>query len=135
MCTMLRTPILGLLLLTSTAAFSFADEEKSETTNACDADRTTLRLYFSPAITNAQRGKSDFTPEVARIYVDGNYVGDSVTNLHGYAPTLRFANGERTIRVEMSGNRKFESKILFLGQGSTQLLVVDFKVKSTVPKR
>ncbi len=132
---MLRTPILGLLLLTSAASLSFADQEKSETTRVCNANRTTLQLYFPPAITNAQRGTSEFIPEVARIYVDGNYVGDTVVNLHGVAPMLRFANGEHAIRVEMSGNRKFESKIVFLGRGSTQLLVVDFKGESTVANR
>lgn len=74
-------------------------------------------------------------PEVARIYVDDIYVGDTVVNLQGVSPTLRFANGERTIRVEMSDKRTFKSKVLFLGHDSTQLLVVDFNIKSAVAKQ
>ncbi len=134
---MLRTVTLELLLFVSTAVCTFADETEPGTAIACAHDDSTLRLYFSPTVTNAQNGQpiSKFVPEVARLFVDDTYVGDAIVNLHGHLPTLKFAAGQHTIRVQMSKDRVFESKINFLGRGSMQYLFVSFDAKATVAKR
>ncbi|QEG38427.1 hypothetical protein [Roseimaritima ulvae] len=129
---MFRTLILGLLLVstTSTATLSYADEHQSDSATASHADYSTLQFYFPPTIANGAPGQAKFAPEVARVYIDNSYVGDLVVNLHGHDPSLRVASGEHAIRVEMSNQRKFDTKIMILGRGSTQLLVVDFNAKS-----
>ena len=96
------------------------------TPHPCDSSLTTLRLYFPPEASTAVHNPNGFKPEVARLYVDDSYVGDAILNLHGYIPTLRFPRSTPKIRVEMSDNRRFESKITLLGDGSTQILFVDF---------
>ncbi|MDA8743313.1 hypothetical protein N9N28_01655 [Rubripirellula amarantea] len=93
---------------------------------SCNPEVTTLRLYFAPEIVASGRSADSFKPQVAKLYVDNLYVGDAIVNLYGYSPTLRFRRSTPTIRVEMSGNRKFETQMTFLGNGSTQLLFVDF---------
>ncbi|MGI9470264.1 MAG: hypothetical protein ACR2NZ_01945 [Rubripirellula sp.] len=86
---------------------------------------STLRLYFMPEEANRQLGTMPFKPDVAKLYVDGSYVGDAVINLLGHMPVLNFEAGQHTVTVRMMDGRKFESKITFLGHGSTQILVVD----------
>ena len=120
---------LSLLLV---ARASFADEASQPAPADSSRDASTLRLYFAPAVTNAQRGTSEFVPEVARLFVDDQFVGNAIVNLHGHLPTLRFRAGAHTIRVKMGDDREFDSKITFLGQGSVQYLFVDFDAERAV---
>ena len=97
-------------------------------------ETSALRLYFAPEVANAQRGESEFKPEVARLFVDDLFVGNAIVNLHGQLPTLRFGAGPHTIRVELN-DRKFQSKVTFLGRGSTQILFVDFDASPTIARQ
>ena len=92
----------------------------------CNWDVTTLRLYFPPDVVSSGRNPNGFKPEIAKLYVDDLYVGDSIVNLHDYIPSFRFPKSSLKIRIEMSENRKFETKLTFLGAGSRQILYVDF---------
>ena len=127
---MLRTLITTAILATCLVHSSSAQDGVNMKHHAYDAGVTTLRLYFPPSIVVAQQNQTGFTPEVAKLYVDDLYVGDAIVNLHGYIPALRFSKSTHKLKVEMSANRKFETQITFLGNGSTQVLYVDFP-KST----
>lgn len=98
----------------------------------CASDASTLRLYFPPDAASSGRNPNGFEPEVAKLYVDDLYVGDAIVNLHGYAPLFRFPKSTVKIRVEMADARKFETKMTFLGHGSTQFLFVDFPHRKTI---
>ena len=87
---------------------------------------STLQLYFVPKETTGPLPVTPFKPEVVRIYVDGNYVGDAIINLLGHLPTLNFKPGERLLSIRKADGRKFESKITLIGHGSKQILVIDF---------
>jgi hypothetical protein len=122
-----------LLVLGLIVGQSFGDEPDAAVLAQRNDDTSTLRLYFAPDVTNAQRGKSAFEPEVARLFVDDLFVGNAIVNLHGHLPTLRFGAGPHTIRVELN-DHKFQSKITFLGRGSTQILFVDFDALPAIAK-
>lgn len=92
----------------------------------CDLNCTELRLYFAPEVAYVGRGSSDFRPEIARLYVDDVYVGDAIVNLDGFVPSLRFPKSKAKIRIEMAGDRRFETEMAFLGHGSSQVLYVSF---------
>lgn len=112
---------------------SFAEESSATALEQSNDDTSTLRLFFAPEVTNAQRGESEFKPEIARLFVDDLFVGNAIVNLAGNSPTLRFGRGPHTIRVELN-DRKFQSKATFLGRGSTQILFVDFDARPTIAK-
>ncbi|WP_164101404.1 hypothetical protein [Candidatus Laterigemmans baculatus] len=99
----------------------------------CGSDTSTLRLYFAPDAVSTQRGQAEFKPEVARLFVDDLFVGNAIVNLQGQLPTLRFSAGPHTIRVELN-DRVFQSKITFLGKGSTQILFIDFDTPIAKPE-
>ncbi len=123
---MLRTATAIAILATFNALPSSAEDGEYTACHLCDADVSTLRLYFSTDDVGAEHNPGGFKPEVAKLYVDEIYVGDAIVNLQGYVPTLRFPKSTLKLRVEMSNNRTFETKMTFLGQGSTQVLYVDF---------
>ena len=132
---MQRSLLAALVVLVSVVGPSFAEEASIPASADCVSDSSTLRLYFAPAVTNVGRGQSGFVPEVARLYVDGQFVGNAIVNLHGHLPTLKFGAGSHTIRVEMDNDREFKSKITFLGRGSIQYLFVEFDSKPVVATR
>ena len=123
---MFRTLTAIAILLSSSAPLFSADDGDRAVCNFCHAESTTLRLYFQFATAGANRMPSEFKPEIAKVYVDDLYVGDAIVNLHGHVPTLRFPKSTVKLRVEMSEKRRFETKITFLGHGSTQVLYIDF---------
>lgn len=123
-----------LIVLGLTIGQTFGEEAIAAGLKQNNDDTSTLRLYFAPELANAQRGKSGFKPEVARLYVDDIFVGNAIVNLHGHLPTLRFGAGPHTIRVELD-DREFQSKITFLGRGSTQILFIDFDAAPTIAKQ
>ena len=112
---------------------AFGEESNATGLTQSNDNTSTLRLYFAPEVMGAQRGESGFKPEVARLFVDDLFVGNAIVNLHGHLPTLRFGAGPHLIRVELN-DRKFQSKVTFLGRGSTQILFVDFDAPSTIAK-
>ncbi len=113
---------------------SFGQEPDAAAPCQCRDDTSSLRLFFPPEVSHAQQGQSAFQPQVARLFVDDVFVGNAILNLHGHNPTLRFGAGAHTIRVELN-DRKFQSKITFLGRGSTQILFVDFDTPPTIAKQ
>ncbi len=96
-----------------------------ETSGNDDSSATTLKLYFPPELISSGRNPNGFKPEIAKLYVDDLYVGDAIINLHDFVPSFRFPKSTVKLRIEMSDDRKFETKMTFLGHGSTQVLYVD----------
>lgn len=123
---MFRSFLATAVLLICFANPGSAGEGELVTCLHCDSNVTTLRLYFPPSTIDMDQNPVRFNPEVAKLYVDDHYVGDTIINLHDHMPTLRLPKSTVTLRVEMSDNRKFESKVTLLGHGSTQVLVIDF---------
>lgn len=105
---------------------AIADDGHSAPCQHCNRDVTTLRLYFPPNAMSSGHNPDGFAPEVAKLYVDDLYVGDAIVNVHGHVPTLRFPKSSPKLRITMSNDRVFETKMTFLGYGSTQVLYVDF---------
>jgi hypothetical protein len=128
---MLRILTLGLLLLATTTAMLLADDGAPVTIQNGSSTDSTLGLYFAPEHMAGEQGRSQFQPQVARLFVDDEFVGNAILNVHGNSPILKFGAGRYTIRVEMDAGRVFESKITCLGRGSTQILFVDFDQKPT----
>lgn len=122
-----------LLVLGSTIGQAFGEEPGATGLKGGNDDTSTLWLYFAPNVANPQREESGFKPEVARLFVDDLFVGNAIVNLPGHLPTLRFGAGPHMVRVELN-DRKFQSKITFLGRGSTQILFVDFDAPPTIAK-
>lgn len=104
---------------------TFADER--QVVLQTETDTSTLQLYFVPKDARTQTALTPFRPEVAKLFVDDAYVGDAIVNLLGHIPILKFKPGQRKIAVRMSDGRSFESKVVLLGNGSKQILVVDFE--------
>ena len=89
------------------------------------------------------RNPNDFKPEIAKLSADDLFVGDAIVNLPNDVPSFRFQKSTVSLRIEMSGNRQFETKLIFLGHGSTQVLYVDIgdtkadgipKITASVPR-
>ena len=114
--------VLPVLLLCLAGNLQAADHE---TSGNGDSSATTLRLYFPPELMSSGRNPNGFKPEIAKLYVDDLYVGDAIVNLHDFVPSFRFPKSTVKLRIEMSDARKFETKMTFLGHGSTQVLYVD----------
>jgi hypothetical protein len=134
---LIATPLFAIAILAiSFAPPGSAQEGDNALCHACNSEVTTLRLFFSRDTVNAGQNPRGFMPEVAKVYVDDFYVGDAIVNLHGHVPTLRFPKSTVKLKVAMPDGRKFETKITFLGHGSTQVLFVDFSKGSpkTVPR-
>jgi hypothetical protein len=123
-----------LIVLGLTIGQTFGEEVVATGLKQSNDDSSTLRLYSAPELAIAQRGKSGFKPEVARLYVDDLFVGNAIVNLHGHLPTLKFGAGPHTIRVELN-DREFQSKITLLGRGSTQILFIDFDAAPNTTKQ
>lgn len=122
--------VLPVLLLFLAGVLQAAD---LETNSDGESNATTLRLCFPPALISSDRNPGGFNPEIAKLYVDDLYVGDAILNLYDLVPTFRFPKSTVKLRVEMSDARKFETKITFLGHGSTQVLYVDISASGPAP--
>ena len=121
-------PRIGLTTLFVFAVLSVHAAADDDSANCrCDSEYSTLQLYYPPEIAIVNNSTLRFKPEVAKIYVDDAYVGDAIVNVYGNNPTLRFPRGTKRLRLEMSEGRRFQTEITFLGNGSTQILYVDFK--------
>jgi len=123
---MLRSFLALTLLLACILQADLSLADDPVVSQRCHAEVTTLRLFFRTDPSTSRENPDGFNFEIAKLYVDDLYVGDAIVHLYDYEPTLRFPKSSPKIRIEMSGNRRFETKLTFLGHGSTQVLYVDF---------
>jgi len=128
-----RSLLALLILFVLIISQSFGEEADAPAFQQRIDDTSTLRLYFSPELSNPRIGQGAFKPEVARLFVDDLFVGNAIVNLHSHLPMLKFGKGLHTIRVELN-DQKFQSTVTFLGRGSTQILFVDFDAPPAASK-
>ena len=92
----------------------------------CEASVSKLRLYIDASVVKPPN-HGRFEAQIARIFVDDNYMGDAILNLHGYLPTLHFSHGKYRIRIELPEGKKVEREVTFFGNGSTQILALELR--------
>lgn len=73
--------------------------------------------------------------EVFRIYVDGKFVGNSITGMYQRMPALRLTPGEHEIRVVGDAYEPWTQKITVLDYGNRQYLAMTLNRKPATAAR
>lgn len=69
--------------------------------------------------------------EVARVFLDGKFIGHAMLRHVDVKPTLNLPPGECEIRIECDGYHDFKTKLEVLQHGSTQWLVIELEREET----